>query len=457
MKTHDLVELASRNLRESILRNGLTTAGIGVGVASLVAMLSLGVGLQELASARLSRSGLFDSIVVSQLRNDRERDRDEPEPVMPADEPRILNESARREMERIPNVLEVQPEIRFVSEVRWNDKSRVTQVGGLAQSAAQTEAFETIQGKFFSSIAARETILQKEFAEILSAGQPGSLIGQQLVLRYAERQQLAPEESDSSSMDNTGEEAEDRDYGFTLVRKEQSLRIVGILDQEPFGGLRQISRSRVFIPNALAEELNIAEAGDLRGVVGDSPTEKTYSTLMVQVTSPTQVAAVQDSIHRMGYRTFSILDATSGLRRFFAILDLFLGIFGSLALAVASLGIINTLVMAVLERRREIGIMKAIGASDQDVKKLFFAEAGALGFAGGIAGVCLAAAIGLAINVGTSIYLERQGLEPEKVWSSPWWLLAAAVLFSVVVSLISGLYPAARAAKLDPVKALRYE
>src|SRR3990172_9983145 len=131
MKTHDLVELASRNLRESKLRNGLTTAGIGVGVASLVAMLSLGVGLQELASARLSRSGLFDSIVVSQLRNDRERDRDEPEPVMPADEPRILNESARREMERIPNVLEVQPEIRFVSEVRWNDKSRVTQVGGL--------------------------------------------------------------------------------------------------------------------------------------------------------------------------------------------------------------------------------------------------------------------------------------------------------------------------------------
>jgi len=457
MKTHDLVELASRNLRESMLRNGLTTAGIGVGVASLVAMLSLGVGLQELASARLSSSGLFDSIVVSQLRNDRERDNDEPEPVIPESEPRVLNESVRREIERIPNVIEVHPEIRFASEVRWNDKSRITQVGGLAQSAAKTEAFETIQGKFFSSPAARETILQKEFAEILSAGHPDVLIGQQLVLRYAERQQLAPEESDSSFMGGTGEEAEDLDYGFTLVRREQSLRIVGILDQEPFGGLRQISRSRVFIPNALAEELNIAGAGDLRGVIGDSPTEKTYSIFMVQVASPTQVAAVQDSIRGMGYRTFSILDATSGLRRFFSILDLFLGIFGSLALVVASLGIINTLVMAVLERRREIGIMKAIGASDQDVKKLFFAEAGALGFAGGIAGVCLAAAIGLAINVGTSIYLERQGLQPDKVWSSPWWLLAAAILFSVLVSLVSGLYPAARAAKLDPVKALRYE
>ena len=86
-------------------------------------------------------------------------------------------------------------------------------------------------------------------------------------------------------------------------------------------------------------------------------------------------------------------------------LDLFLGIFGSLALAVASIGIVNTLVMAILERRREIGIMKAIGASDEDVKKLFFAEAGAMGLLGGIVGVVLGWAIGHVINFGTNIYL----------------------------------------------------
>jgi putative ABC transport system permease protein len=113
--------------------------------------------------------------------------------------------------------------------------------------------------------------------------------------------------------------------------------------------------------------------------------------------------------------------------------------------------------MAILERRREIGIMKAIGASDGDVKKLFFAEAGAMGILGGVVGVALGWAIGQAINLGTNIYLKRQALPPEHFWAVPWWLVGAAIVFAFVVSLLSGLYPAGRAARLDPVQALRYE
>jgi len=159
----------------------------------------------------------------------------------------------------------------------------------------------------------------------------------------------------------------------------------------------------------------------------------------------------------MGFSTFSILDATRSLRRFFAVLDLFLGIFGSLALAVVALGIVNTLVMAILERRREIGIMKAIGASDGDVKKLFLAEAAVMGLVGGMLGVVLGWAMGRLINAGTNVYLHRQNLPSEELWAVPWWLLAGAIAFAIVISMISGLYPAARAARLDPVQALHYE
>jgi ABC-type antimicrobial peptide transport system permease subunit len=150
------------------------------------------------------------------------------------------------------------------------------------------------------------------------------------------------------------------------------------------------------------------------------------------------------------------VDASKGIARFFTFLDLFLGIFGSLALAVASLGIVNTLVMAILERRREIGIMKAIGASDGDVKKLFFVEAGCMGALGGAVGVAMGWTIGKVINIGTNIYLQRQEIRPESFWYVPWWLVLAALGFSVVVSLLAGLYPAARAARLDPVEALRH-
>jgi len=194
-------------------------------------------------------------------------------------------------------------------------------------------------------------------------------------------------------------------------------------------------------------------------LAGDrDPLANNYSALIVRATRSGQVESIENEIKRQGYNTFSLLDATRNLRKFFAILDLFLGIFGSLALAVASLGIINTLVMSILERRREIGIMKAIGASDGDVQKLFFAEAGAMGIFGGGLGVLLGWTMGRIINAGTRIYMQRQQqFTPDDVWLVPLWLVLGAIGFSLIVSLLAGLYPAARAARLDPVQALRYD
>jgi putative ABC transport system permease protein len=166
---------------------------------------------------------------------------------------------------------------------------------------------------------------------------------------------------------------------------------------------------------------------------------------------------VEDAIKKLGFGAFSLVDATRSVRQFFAVLDGFLAIFGSLALSVASIGIVNTLVMAILERRREIGIMKALGASDADVRGLFFAEAGAMGLVGGVVGVTLGWVIGRLINFGTNIYLARQHFPPAQIWSVPLWLILGAIGFSTLVSLAAGLYPAIRAARLDPVQALRYE
>jgi putative ABC transport system permease protein len=101
--------------------------------------------------------------------------------------------------------------------------------------------------------------------------------------------------------------------------------------------------------------------------------------------------------------------------------------------------------------------MKALGASDVEIKKLFFAEAGVMGLMGGAAGVALGWIIGRAINLGTNIYLTRLNFPPEQIWFVPSWLVAGAIVFAVLVSLVSGLYPASRAARLDPVQALRYE
>jgi putative ABC transport system permease protein len=445
MKSYDLFDLATRNLRESKLRNGLTTLGIAVGVASLVAMLSLGVGLQQLANSRLAKSGIFDTVFVTSPQDFRggHDDRDkksEPEPN------RIVDEAARAEIAKLPNVLEVAPEIRVMTDVRYKEQSYPAFMGSLSPSAKTGEAFDSMQGSFYSSATAKEAILQKNFAARLEKN-PKDLIGKEIVLRYAERQ----------DGDQSNDTSDDSSISFSVVRKEQPLKVVGIVEEEPFGGMRGVSRARIFIPTDTADALNMVQFSDVRGAASDNKGGKTYSVLTVRVASAGKVEQVQEAIKKLGLRTYSILDASKSLRRFFAIFDMFLGIFGSLALAVASLAIVNTLVMAVLERRREIGVMKALGADDVDVKKLFFAEAGAMGVVGGALGVLLGWLIGRAINFGTTIYLERQGMPPENVWSVPLWLVGAAIVFAVLVSLGAALYPASRAAKLDPIQALRYE
>ena len=470
MKLPDLTELAVRNLRESLLRNSLTTIGISVGVASLVAMLSLGIGLQQLASRRLMKSGLFDTVVVTSrrdLRNfGREEERSGPAPA----ESRILDEPTRREIERLPNVLEAYPDIRFITELRYEDKPHLTTVAALPASAKSNDAFETVQGHFFSSDLAPEAILQKAFAEELLGKTPkpgldetnvadlaAPLLGKELTMRYAQREaaQSAPSTEASDKNTSSGHQSL-AGAAYSVVSREQKLKIIGVADLDP-ESMRGPTRARVFLPLELAESLHVMQPTDLREISRAATDQPVYSSVSVRVKNPSQVQKVEDAIKKMGFNTFSILDASRSIQQFFKVLDVFLGIFGSLALAVAFIGIVNTLVMAILERRREIGIMKAIGASDGDIKKLFFAEAGAMGILGGIVGVALGWAIGQVINLGTNVYLKRQSFPPEHFWSVPWWLVAFALLFSFLVSLAAGLYPAGRAARLDPVQALRYE
>src|SRR5882724_1884937 len=384
MKTYDLSELALRNLRESSLRNSLTTIGISVGVASLVAMLSLGIGLQKLATRRLASSGLFDTVVVMSRRDLRGFGRGDERNTASAAESRALDEPARQEIERLPDVFEAYPDIRFITELRYQDKPHLTMVSGIPNSARSNDAFSGIQGGFFSSENAAEVILQKSFAaELLGkATRPGQeddipvselakpLLQQELTMRYAQRIPSRPAQEEgkmATGAENIKQGEAPSEMAYSVISREQKLKIVGVSDLDP-DSMRGAARARVFLPLKLAEGLHVMQPSDLRDSMRGFSKQPSYSTISVRVKNPKRVEEVEQAIKKLGFNTFSILDATRSLRQFFAILDLFLGIFGSLALAVASIGIVNTLVMAILERRREIGIMKAIGASDRDVK-----------------------------------------------------------------------------------------
>ena len=454
MKTRDLSELAVRNLREAVLRNSLTTLGVAVGVASLVAMLSLGVGLQTLASQRLTRSGLFDAVFVTSQRNFRGPRQSPPPASAPKQNARILDEDVRQQFSKLSNVTEVYPQIRFATDVRYVDKSESTMVLGLPESSRSSGAFDGMTGGFFSSPRAEEAILQVEFAKALT-DQPPSLVGKDLLLRYAERAALPKNVSDEDLLDTMM--GSGKPGGISIVPREKKFRIVGVIESDPSAGIGGFGGARVYLPLRTAEQLHVAQPDDMQAFLSGNSGKPTYIALTVRVRSPKEVPQVEAAIKELGFATFSLLDASKTLVTVFRVFDLFLGLFSSLALTVASLGIINTLVMAVLERRREIGILKALGATDFDVRSLFFAEAGAMGLFGGFFGLALGWLIGQALNWGTAIYLHTQDLPGVKITFVPWGLALFAILFSIIVSLLAGLYPASRAARLNPVEALRYE
>jgi len=500
MKIRDLCELAARNLRESLLRNFLTTLGIAVGVASLVAMLSLGIGLQQLAMRRLERTGLFDSVMVRprQLGGPGGGARQrlgmdaEPQNIKP------LDEDARQQIAKLPGVLEVYSPVRFNAEAELAPATgtaaaapaapagsggagpgaapaagrRMTAISGLPNSDSTNDAFDGMQGRFFSSQQAQELILSNDLAQSLADEekiQPAALIGRTLTLRFPQRQSRPAPPTDSTQAsaqtqaagDTSAENPMEMALGFTIIPVEKQFTIIGVIvSGQPGAGPGGFEGSGGYIPLGLAQQLNPIQGSDIRDVMGEAAAGsggKRYANLTVRADGTSTVAAIEASIKQMGYQAFSLLDVTRNLQRIFAVFDMFLGIFGSLALAVASLGIINTLVMAILERRREIGVLKALGAADRDVRRLFFVEAAAMGFLGGLLGVVLGWGIGRVINFGTAFYLHRQGLPSENIWAVPWWLVLAAMGFSVLVSLAAGTYPASRAARLDPVEALRYE
>jgi putative ABC transport system permease protein len=180
------------------------------------------------------------------------------------------------------------------------------------------------------------------------------------------------------------------------------------------------------------------------------------STITVKVQHKSRVSGVAKAIDDLGFGAHTPAEILSRINTVFSVIQIGLGAFGGIALVVAAIGIINALLMAIYERTREIGIMKAVGATRSDIRLLFTAEGGALGLIGGIIGCLLAWVLGQALNIiGARTFLS--GFPGFNMSVLSLWLVVGVVAITTAISLLAALYPAARAARLDPVEALRYE
>ena len=469
MTAGDTVQLALRNLRQARLRTALTLGGVAIGIASLTGMVSLGVGLQDQFVGRFMQSGLFDQVTVlpggggqfNPLAGGRGgrgggfggRGRGGFTAGVNVNTPEsatmTLDDATIAAIAALPEVKEVYPALRVPLQAGYADLAQTTVASGVPPSAKNEGAFQTMAfGAFFTSDTNASCMLSLDAANYFSKDQPASLIGKDITLTYAT--------AVTTGADANGK-VEDLGGGLQIERVTKPCTVSGILERAGGAGLGGGGVADVMLPLALAREIDAQIVTGPQSLLSQAPRKRSYTSLVVKTTKASATEDVEDKIKGLGYSVFSFNDALQGAKRAFIILDIVLSLIGSIALAVSSLGITNTMVMSILERTREIGVMKAIGASDADIRRIFLVEASAIGVLGGGLGVVLGWLVGRAVNFGANVYIVRQGGAAGNLFSLPLWLIASAIGFSWLVSLLAGSYPASRAARLNPIQALRHD
>lgn len=462
----DLSRMAFSNLWRTKLRSTLTILGVVIGIGALTSMVSLGVGLQKNITNAFKKNDLFTSLTVTSKKIDlQEISEGNIENIgKNLQNTTILNDSVVDVIKNIKNVEVAFPEINIP--VKFSIYGKETSLTVIAISSGMRQFYpfnELSKGEFFSNDSAFELILKEKtlrnlgfiFKEDTSKNSDKILLNTDTII--GKRAEII-----SKSIDFKGIMSNP----FMLMMQPKNLPfsdtvipfvIKGILPDkgdEDFGFDR--FRGEVFIPVETSKKIPHLGFNNIWDILNDKSQTNGYGSVYVRVKSVEKTKAVVDTLKARGYHVFALSEELKEIRKAFLIMDSFLGIIGLIALVVASLGIVNTMLMSILERTREIGIMKSIGGSEKEIKTIFFVEASAIGFLGAVFGILLGWVV---TRVANFIMKTKIGDDMPDVdlFSFPWWLILGAVSFSILVSLAAGLYPAIRAARVDPVEALRHE
>jgi putative ABC transport system permease protein len=441
----DLISLILDNLGRRKARVALTAVGVIIGTAAVVVLVSLAIGLQRNATQQLGGIGDLTQIQVMPNFGGGPGGPMAVQAVGgqggaggPAPEQKLITEQTLSELAALPNVEAVIPRdyLQASAMIQYN---RLESYVGLTGVGAHDLSVMGLQPRSGSLVLKRGTAVV------------GAMISQNFYDPRPRPGQEPPQPPDLNDanlklilMKYTQDGQE--------IRKSVPLRVVGVIAES-----RGEADYSIYVP---LEDLTAFNEWAIGRRVNRN--RDGYAQAVVKVNDVKNVLDVTDQITAMGYQAYTPQSFVQGINSFYVVLQVIFGGVGAIALLVAAIGIANTMAMAILERTREIGLMKAIGATNRDVLSVFLGEAAGIGFIGGVGGVLLGWSAGQVINVLAMAYLAGQasqtgGLPPSVAVYTPLWLPVFALIFATFIGLISGLYPALRAATLIPVNALKYE
>ncbi|MDY0235739.1 MAG: ABC transporter permease [Gudongella sp.] len=438
MNNLDLILMGVKNLWRRKLRTFLTVLGVIIGASSIIVMLSLGFGLSQAFEDQIAQWGDLTTINVHQSWND---------PSIPS--PSIgkevkLDDAAVASFKMIPHVTAVSPTLETYGTVINGKYIAGIPIKGIDPDTMEEFSFEIGEGRLLEKNDEMTIIFGSDMAQ--NFYDPNARIWREIKVDLMK---------DKMSL------TLDPNYGYNdpnaekINYPEYKLKVAGVLAQgqnweHSYGVWMPISQ----VQKLIKEKEKIEKVRPQPGQNNSS----VYQQIDVKVDDMKNVADAQQTIKDMGHEAYSLNDQLESMKGTAGVIQLVLGGIGAISLLVAAIGITNTMVMSIYERTREIGIMKVIGASINDIKKLFIFESALIGVLGGVIGISFSFLLSFIINKFSYVFGNFFGTGGEiKISIIPIWLVFAALAFSALIGVVSGYYPARRAMNLSAIEAIRTE
>lgn len=402
MRIQDIAMLSTRMFKTNPSRTWLTILGMGVGTGAVVALVGLGFGLQGIILERI----VFGETLLS---------------LNVANPPSLtvkLDQAMIEELRANELVKDVSPLASFAALASYEGLSGNAFLQGMRPSYFLYTGGKAEYGELFSDDTLEEdkdkVIVTTALLKLFGVEEPETALGKVVTFRV-----LVPQEG----TELTTEVALNREFRIKgIIADEASLNAIILLDE--------------FLVNFQVPH---------------------YDRTQVRVVDTDSLAPVQDLIIKKGFVVSALSKTVEQANKIFQGIQAVLAVFGGIALTVSAIGMFNTMTVTLLERTAEIGVMRTIGASSFDIVVLFIAEAVIVGLLGGVVGIAIGGGLGLIANGALGVAASSFGGEAVRLFRYPMWFLIFIETFSGVVGFITGLFPARRAAKINPLDAIRYK
>jgi len=402
MRASDIAKLSTRMFKTNPARTWLTILGMGVGTGAVVTLVGLGFGLQNIILEQIVLGDTLRSLNVT------------PPPARSI----TLNPETVQEMFEIEHVQDVAPLASYAALVTFEGLTGNTFLQGTTPNYFRFTGTKEAAGRLFTQNTVEEdrgnVILTSAMLKLFGVTDPTSAIGKQVSFRV-----FVPKRDSNET---------------TEFEMKKRYTIVGVSGEASRPGA-------ILLLDELTSQFAVDE----------------YERAQVLVDKADYLDPVSEALIEKGFGVTALSKTVEQAKKIFQGIQAVLATFGGIALVVSAIGMFNTMTVTLLERTGEIGIMRTLGASANDIKILFVAEAVVVGFLGGVVGISIGVGIGFALNTMVNVAASSFGGKSVALFSYPLMFILFIAAFSAVVGFLTGVFPARRAAALNPLDAIRYK